>query len=83
MRSIGQNPTEDEILEMVMESDLNGDGTIDFDEFLEMMKRKSSETDQMEVIQYFLWYICFSLHVFTRNFALQSTYIFKSVTTRL
>ena len=49
MRSIGQNPTEDEILEMVMESDLNGDGTIDFDEFLEMMKRKSSETDQMEV----------------------------------
>ena len=50
MRSIGQNPTEDEILEMVMESDLNGDGTIDFQEFLEMMKRKSSETDQLEVI---------------------------------
>ena len=50
MRSIGQNPTEDEILEMVMESDLNGDGTIDFQEFLEMMKRKSSETDQLEVM---------------------------------
>ena len=33
MRSIGQNPTEDEILEMVMETDLNGDGTIDFQEF--------------------------------------------------
>ena len=49
MRSIGQNPTEDEILELVMESDLNGDGTIDFQEFLEMMKRKSSETDQTEV----------------------------------
>lgn len=49
MRSIGQNPTEDEILELVMESDLNGDGTIDFKEFLEMMKRKSSETDQTEV----------------------------------
>ena len=49
MRSIGQNPTEDEILELVMESDLNGDGTIDFDEFLEMMKKKSSETDQTEV----------------------------------
>jgi len=31
-RSIGQNPTEDEILELVMESDLNGDGTIDFQE---------------------------------------------------
>ncbi|XP_040578521.1 neo-calmodulin [Lepeophtheirus salmonis] len=48
MRSIGQNPTEDEILEMVMESDLNGDGTIDFLEFVEMMKKKSSETDQTE-----------------------------------
>nr|ACO15054.1 Calmodulin [Caligus clemensi] len=48
MRSIGQNPTEDEILEMVMESDLNGDGTIDFKEFVEMMKKKSSETDQTE-----------------------------------
>ena len=49
MRSIGQNPTEDEILELVMEADLNGDGTIDFQEFIEMMKRKSSETDQTEV----------------------------------
>ena len=49
MRSIGQNPTEDEILELVMESDLNGDGTIDFKEFIEMMKRKSSESDQTEV----------------------------------
>merc|ERR1712180_46158 len=51
MRSIGKNPTEDEVLELVMESDLNGDGTIDFSEFLEMMKRKSSETDQMESLK--------------------------------
>merc|ERR1712241_1635784 len=29
MRSMGQNPTEDEVLELVMEVDLNGDGTID------------------------------------------------------
>ena len=60
MRSIGQNPTEDEILELVMESDLNGDGTIDFKEFLEMMKRKSSEADQTEVISN-------SLNRFTKN----------------
>ena len=53
MRSIGQNPTEDEILELVMESDLNGDGTIDFDEFLEMMKKKSTEQDHKEV-----YYFC-------------------------
>ena len=50
MRSIGQNPTEDEILELVMESDLNGDGTIDFEEFVEMMKKKSTEEDHREVL---------------------------------
>lgn len=46
MRSMGQNPTEDELLALVMEVDLNGDGTIDFPEFLEMMKQKSNEADQ-------------------------------------
>lgn len=51
MRSIGQNPTEDEILEIVMESDLNGDGTIDFKEFVDMMQRKSSEADQTEALR--------------------------------
>ena len=50
MRSIGKNPTEDEILEIVMESDLNGDGKIDFDEFSQMMKKKISESDHTEVI---------------------------------
>ena len=46
MRSMGQNPTEDELLALVMEVDINGDGTIDFDEFLGMMKQKASEADQ-------------------------------------
>merc|ERR1712083_660865 len=48
MRSMGQDPTEDEVLELVMEVDLNGDGTIDFQEFVLMMKKKSSERDQLE-----------------------------------
>ena len=46
MRSMGQNPTEDELLALVMEVDVNGDGTIDFDEFLGMMKQKANEADQ-------------------------------------
>merc|ERR1711992_195598 len=46
MRSLGQNPTEDEILNLVVEYDVNGDGTIDFDEFCEMMLRTSSDIDR-------------------------------------
>merc|ERR1711993_35704 len=77
MRSIGQNPTEDEILELVMESDLNGDGTIDFKEFVEMMSRKSSETDQTEALKE-------AFRIFDRN---RNGYIealeMKAVTTTL
>ena len=39
MRAMGQNPTEDELNQLVMEVDLDGNGTIEFPEFLEMMKR--------------------------------------------
>ena len=49
MRAIGLNPTEDEILELIMESDLNRSDTIEFNEFLAMMKKKSVEHDHTEV----------------------------------
>lgn len=39
MRSLGQNPTEQELLDMVNEVDVDGSGTIDFMEFCQMMKR--------------------------------------------
>lgn len=39
MRSLGQNPTEGELLDMVNEVDVDGSGTIDFAEFCQMMKR--------------------------------------------
>jgi len=51
LRSIGQNPTEDEILNLVIEYDVNGDGTIDFDEFLEMMQKVSKDLDQTAEIR--------------------------------
>ena len=43
MRAMGQNPTEDELLNLVMEVDLDGNGTIEFPEFLELMKQKATE----------------------------------------
>merc|ERR1711892_1372787 len=46
LRAMGQNPTEDELLNLVMEVDIDGNGTIEFEEFLSMMKKKASEADE-------------------------------------
>ncbi|KAG8805834.1 hypothetical protein FRC17_005306, partial [Serendipita sp. 399] len=51
MRSLGQNPTEAEIQEMINEVDSDGNGTIDFPEFLTMMARKMKDTDSEEEIK--------------------------------
>ncbi|KAJ9505262.1 hypothetical protein QJQ45_027904 [Haematococcus lacustris] len=40
MRSLGQNPTEAELQDMINEVDVDGNGTIDFPEFLMLMARK-------------------------------------------
>ena len=48
MRSMGQNPTEDELQALVMEVDVNGDGTIDFEEFLGMMEKSNKEGEGEE-----------------------------------
>lgn len=40
MRSLGQNPTEAELQEMINEVDVDGNGTIDFPEFLNLMAKK-------------------------------------------
>uniref|UniRef100_A0A0M3HJY9 EF-hand domain-containing protein n=1 Tax=Ascaris lumbricoides TaxID=6252 RepID=A0A0M3HJY9_ASCLU len=39
MRSLGQNPTEQELQDMVNQVDIDGSGTIEFTEFCQMMKR--------------------------------------------
>ncbi|KAJ7267398.1 calmodulin [Mycena rebaudengoi] len=51
MRSLGQNPTEAELQDMINEVDVDGNGTIDFDEFLAMMAKKFQDTDSEEEIR--------------------------------
>ena len=67
MRSLGQNPTEAELQDMINEVDadgkyfslnlsvnlilISGNGTIDFPEFLTMMARKMKDTDSEEEIR--------------------------------
>ena len=49
---MGQNPTEDELLNLVLEVDVDGNGTIEFDEFISMMKKKASEIDEEADLKY-------------------------------
>ena len=51
LRSLGQNPTEAELQDMINEVDSDGNGTIDFPEFLTMMARKMKDTDTEEEIR--------------------------------
>jgi Ca2+-binding EF-hand superfamily protein len=51
LRSIGQNPTEEELEKIVKELDADGDGTIDFNEFLIMMARKINTLPPEEVLE--------------------------------
>ena len=48
MRSSGKNPTEAELQDMINEVDADGNGTIDFPEFLSLMARKIKDTDTEE-----------------------------------
>ena len=45
MQLLGQSPTETELQDMINEVDDDGNGTIDFTEFLNMMARKMQDTD--------------------------------------
>ncbi|PIA45098.1 hypothetical protein AQUCO_01700557v1 [Aquilegia coerulea] len=40
IRSLDQNPTEEELLDMINEVDVDGNGTIEFEEFLNLMAKK-------------------------------------------
>ena len=43
LRSIGQNPTDKQIEEMIAEVDSNGNGYCEYDEFLYLMSKKINE----------------------------------------
>lgn len=57
MRSLGQNPTESELTDMINEIDIDHSGTIDFDEFKAMMiakdENRSPEDDLKEAFKVF------------------------------
>jgi calmodulin len=46
MRSLGQNPTEAELQEMILELDGDGNGTVEFEELMEMMRNRMRDIDR-------------------------------------
>ena len=48
MRSLGQNPTEAELQDMINEVDADGNGSIEFNEFKTLMHKKIIESDTEE-----------------------------------
>ncbi|RCH99195.1 hypothetical protein CU097_014559 [Rhizopus azygosporus] len=51
MRSLNLNPTEAELQDMINEVDSDGNGLVDFSEFLTMMGRKMKDADSQEEIE--------------------------------
>ena len=46
MRSLGQNPTDAEVQDMINEVDVDGSGYLEFPEFCMMMHKKLNDSDQ-------------------------------------
>ncbi|KAL5541275.1 hypothetical protein UlMin_042497 [Ulmus minor] len=51
MRSLGQNSTKAELQDMINKVDTDGNGTIEFLEFLNLMARKMKDTDSEEELK--------------------------------
>ncbi|KAG4131598.1 hypothetical protein ERO13_D09G222400v2 [Gossypium hirsutum] len=51
IKSLDQNPSEEELQDMINEVDADGNGTIEFSEFLNLMAKKMQETDAEEELK--------------------------------
>ena len=50
MRRLGERPTDKELKDMVAEVDEDKSGTIEFNEFLQMMANRSSDSDKIQKV---------------------------------
>lgn len=46
MTQLGESPTDEEIEEMILAVDVNGDGEVDFEEFLALMRLRMGESGE-------------------------------------
>ena len=55
LRSLGQNPTKEEVRKLIDETDKDGSGCIEFDEFAKMMasRNASNQTSEQELLEAF------------------------------
>eukprot|EP00298_Acanthocystis_sp_HF-20_P011087 c19223_g2_i2.p1 GENE.c19223_g2_i2~~c19223_g2_i2.p1 ORF type:complete len:175 (-),score=56.71 c19223_g2_i2:28-477(-) len=77
IRSLGTDPSESELQDLVNEVDVDGDGHIDFSEFLTMMAKKMAEVDEEAELRE-----AFNLFDTDKN-ALISPYEFKQAMVKL
>ena len=56
MRSLGQNPTDAEVQDMINEVDVDGSGSMEFPEFCLMMVKKMNESDTENEVRNKIYY---------------------------
>ena len=69
MRTMGQNPTDSEVNDMINEVDVDGSGVLDFEEFLSFVKRLTRnrgdpENELREAFRRYVESVCFNLSQF-------------------
>jgi len=51
MISVGQSPSDEEVLEMVRIADADGSGSVDFNEFVTLMAHKMTEVESLDLVR--------------------------------